>query len=169
MKRPLRRDLNSSSSFQGKRDTYVETGNASQEVGDHARSERISPFVQAAIRTAARLYSVRTTRGWDTPPLDARPGQLTWSITHIGLTRGVHCSAEQIILTTGGQGALDLAARVLLDPGDAAWVEDPGYSGARGALLAAGAQPVTVPVDGQGLAVEAGRQLGPAARLAIVT
>jgi GntR family transcriptional regulator/MocR family aminotransferase len=89
--------------------------------------------------------------------------------THIGLTRGVHCSAEQIILTTGGQGALDLVARVLLDPGEAAWVEDPGYSGARGALLAAGAQPVTVPVDGQGLDVEAGRQLGPAARLAIVT
>ena len=89
--------------------------------------------------------------------------------THIGVTRGVHCSAEQIILTTGGQGALDLVARVLLDPGDAAWVEDPGYSGARGALLAAGAQPVAVPVDGQGLDVEAGRQLGPAARLAIVT
>lgn len=89
--------------------------------------------------------------------------------THIGLTRGVHCSPEQIVLTTGAQGALDLAARVLLDPGDAAWVEDPGYSGARGALLAAGAQPVAIPVDGEGLNVEAGRQLCPKARLAIVT
>ncbi|HEX6480987.1 MAG TPA: PLP-dependent aminotransferase family protein [Ktedonobacteraceae bacterium] len=89
--------------------------------------------------------------------------------THIGLTRGVHCSPEQILLTTGGQGALDLAARVLLDPGDSAWVESPGYSGARGALLAAGAQPVAVPVDGEGLEVEAGRQLCPEARLAIVT
>jgi len=89
--------------------------------------------------------------------------------THIGMTRGVHCSPEQIILTTGAQGALDLVARVLLDPGDPAWVEDPGYSGARGALLAAGAKLVAVPVDEQGIDVDAGRQLSPEARLAIVT
>ena len=89
--------------------------------------------------------------------------------THIGMTRGVHCSPEQIILTTGAQGALDLVARVLLDPGDPAWVEDPGYSGARGALLAAGAQLVAVPVDEEGLDVDAGRQLCPDARLVIVT
>jgi GntR family transcriptional regulator/MocR family aminotransferase len=89
--------------------------------------------------------------------------------THIGLTRGVHCSPEQILLTTGAQGALDLVARVLLDPGGAAWIENPGYSGARGALLAAGAQPVAMPVDEEGLDVEAGRQLCPGARLAIVT
>jgi GntR family transcriptional regulator/MocR family aminotransferase len=88
---------------------------------------------------------------------------------HIGMTRGVHCSPEQIILTTGAQGALDLVARVLLDPGDLAWVEDPGYGGARGALLAAGASIVPVPVDAEGLDVEAGRGLSPQARLAIVT
>jgi len=89
--------------------------------------------------------------------------------THIGMTRGVHCSPDQIILTTGAQGALDLVARVLLDAGDQAWVEDPGYSGARGALLAAGAKLVAVPVDEWGLDVEVGRQLCPEARLAIVT
>jgi GntR family transcriptional regulator/MocR family aminotransferase len=89
--------------------------------------------------------------------------------THIGMTRGVHCSPEQIILTTGAQGALDLVARTLLDPGDPAWMEDPGYSGARGALLAAGAKLVAVPVDEEGLDVEAGRHLCPEARLAIVT
>ena len=89
--------------------------------------------------------------------------------THIGLTRGVHCSPEQIFLTTGAQGALDLVARALLDPGEVAWVEDPGYSGAHGALLAAGAHPVSVPVDDEGLDVEAGRQLCPEARLAMVT
>jgi GntR family transcriptional regulator/MocR family aminotransferase len=89
--------------------------------------------------------------------------------THIGMTRGIHCSPEQIILTTGAQGALDLVARVLLDPGDPAWVEDPGYSGARGALLAAGAKLVAVPIDEEGLDVDAGRQLCPEARLAIVT
>lgn len=89
--------------------------------------------------------------------------------THIGVTRGVHCSPDQIILTTGTQGALDLIARMLLDPGDSAWVEDPGYSGARGALLAAGAKLTAVPVDEQGINVEAGRHLRPEARLAIVT
>jgi GntR family transcriptional regulator / MocR family aminotransferase len=89
--------------------------------------------------------------------------------THIGMTRGVHCSPEQIILTSGAQGALDLVARVLLDPGDPAWVEDPGYSGARGALQAAGAKLVAVPIDEEGLDVDAGQQLYPEARLAIVT
>jgi GntR family transcriptional regulator/MocR family aminotransferase len=85
------------------------------------------------------------------------------------MTRGVHCSPDQILLTIGAQGALDLATRVLLDPGDTAWIEDPGYSGARGALLAAGVHSVAVPVDREGLDVDAGRQLGPEARLAMVT
>ena len=88
---------------------------------------------------------------------------------HIGITRGVHCSPEQIILTSGSQGALDLVARVLLDPGDLAWVEDPGYVGARGSLLAAGARLVPVPVDQEGINVEIGRQRCRDARLAIVT
>ena len=89
--------------------------------------------------------------------------------THIGITRGVHCSPDQIILTAGSQGALDLVARVLLDPGDLVWVEDPGYLGARGALLAAGASLVPVAVDEEGLEVDTGRKLCPAARLAVVT
>lgn len=88
---------------------------------------------------------------------------------HIGITRGVHCSPEQIILTAGSQGALDLVARVLLDPDDLAWVEDPGYLGARGSLLAAGAKLVPVPVDQEGIDVEAGRQLCRDVRLATVT
>lgn len=88
---------------------------------------------------------------------------------HIGVTRGVHCSPEQIIMTAGAQGALDLVARVLLDPGDFAWVEDPGYQGAYGALLPTGVELVRVPVDREGIDVEAGRKLCQKARLAIVT
>lgn len=88
---------------------------------------------------------------------------------HIGITRGVHCSPDHIIVTAGSQGALDLVARVLLDPGDRAWVEDPGYLGARGALLAAGTSIVPVPVDGEGIMVEEGRQRYRDARLAVVT
>ncbi len=88
---------------------------------------------------------------------------------HSGITRGVRCTPEQIILTAGSQGAMDLAARTLLDPGEAAWLENPGYFGARGALLAAGARLVPVPVDEQGLVVEIGRQRCPTARLVSTT
>lgn len=85
--------------------------------------------------------------------------------THISITRGVRCMPEQVIVTAGAQGAIDLAARTLLDPGDATWLENPGYFGARGALLAAGAQLIPVPVDEQGLDVEHGKRLAPHARL----
>ncbi|HET8911323.1 MAG TPA: PLP-dependent aminotransferase family protein [Ktedonobacteraceae bacterium] len=88
---------------------------------------------------------------------------------HIGVTRGVHCSPEQIVMTAGAQGALDLIARVLLNPGDPVWVEDPGYQGAYGALLSNDAKMIEIPVDGEGLNVEVGRHLCPEARLAIVT
>lgn len=87
----------------------------------------------------------------------------------IGITRGVRCTPEQVILTAGAQGALDLAVRTLLSPGDAAWLENPGYFGARGALLAAGARLVPVPVDEQGLVVESGRQRSPQACLVAIT
>jgi len=89
--------------------------------------------------------------------------------SHIGITRGVRCAPEQVLLTAGSQGALDLAARVLLDPGDIAWTEDPGYLGARGALLAAGAQVIPVPVDAQGIDITAGHARAPNARVVSVT
>ncbi len=89
--------------------------------------------------------------------------------SHLGVARGVRCTAEQVIITTGAQGALDLAARILLDPGDTVWVEDPGYPGAKGALLGAGAQLIPVPVDAEGLDVAAARAQSPHARLAYVT
>ncbi|MGH7671041.1 MAG: PLP-dependent aminotransferase family protein, partial [Gemmatimonadaceae bacterium] len=66
------------------------------------------------------------------------------------------------------QQALDLATRVLLDPGDSAWMEDPGYLSTRAMLDAAGAHIVPVPVDSQGLMVEEGRRRAPAARAAFV-
>jgi GntR family transcriptional regulator/MocR family aminotransferase len=87
----------------------------------------------------------------------------------IGITRGVRCTPEQIILTAGSQGALDLAVRTLLNPGEVAWIENPGYFGARGALVAAGARLVPVPVDEQGLIVEIGQKRYLQARLVSTT
>jgi len=84
-------------------------------------------------------------------------------------TRALVCTADQVLVTTGGQQAIDLVARLLLDPGDAVWLEEPGYLGLRGALVAAGAQLCPVPVDGEGLSVAAGRKIAPKARLVAVT
>mgnify|MGYP000857958575 CR=1 FL=1 len=83
--------------------------------------------------------------------------------------RALCVEPEQIFVTSGAQQALDLIVRVLLDPDEPVWIEDPGYSGLRGPLLAAGARIVPVPVDQEGLCVEAGRRLCPGARMALVT
>jgi GntR family transcriptional regulator/MocR family aminotransferase len=88
---------------------------------------------------------------------------------HVLLARQVRCTPDQVILVTGSQGGLYLAASVLLDEGDAAWVEDPGYLGARRALLAAGAKLVPVPVDRDGLDVDAGIARSPKARMVYLT
>ena len=88
---------------------------------------------------------------------------------YLGASRAVRCSWEQVIVVSGSQQGLDLAAKLLLDPGDAAWIEDPGYVGARAALVGVGARLVPVPVDGEGIDVAAGERIEPGARLAYVT
>jgi len=88
---------------------------------------------------------------------------------HIGVTRAVRCAPEQVIVTSGAQQAFDLLFRVLLDPGDRAWIEEPGYLDVRAALLAAGARLVPVPVDEAGVNVEEGIRLGADARVAVVS
>ncbi len=83
--------------------------------------------------------------------------------------RAVRCEADQVIVVSGAQQAFDLCARVLLDPGDGAAIEDPGYRGTRAALVAAGATLVPVPVDADGLVVEALDAHAVVPRLACVT
>ncbi|HZS07585.1 MAG TPA: PLP-dependent aminotransferase family protein [Blastocatellia bacterium] len=88
---------------------------------------------------------------------------------YLGTARAVKCDWRQVIILTSTQQAIELAARLLLDPGDPVWLEDPGYINARAALQGAAAQIVPVPVDDDGLNVEVGRERAPAARLAYVT
>lgn len=85
---------------------------------------------------------------------------------HLSVSRGVRAGADDVVITSGAQQAFDLVARVLLAPGTCAAVEDPGYPPARHALAAAGARVVPVPVDAEGLVVDA---LPDAARLVYVT
>ncbi len=89
--------------------------------------------------------------------------------TYVAAVRGVNCTGAQVMITSGAQQGLDLIARLLLEPGERVWMEDPGYAGMRGAFAAAGAEIVALPVDDDGIDVAAGRRLAPDARLAAVT
>jgi GntR family transcriptional regulator/MocR family aminotransferase len=89
--------------------------------------------------------------------------------SHLGAARAVRCDPEQVIIVTGSQQAIDLIARILLDPGDTAWIEDPGYLGAKATLKALGVQVRPVAVDEAGLNVEIGQERCPDARLVYVS
>lgn len=97
------------------------------------------------------------------------PPLRTLLAAYLSASRGVHCTPEQIIITSGSQQALFLVASLLLAPGDAAWVEDPGYRGISGVLHATEARVCPIPVDQQGLCVALGAQQYPDAKLAYVT
>ncbi len=88
---------------------------------------------------------------------------------HLAVSRGVRCDAGNVVLVSGTQHGLQLCLGAVLRPGDAAWIEDPGYPVARRALEAAGARLVPVPVDGHGLVVDEGRRRAAGARVAYVT
>jgi GntR family transcriptional regulator/MocR family aminotransferase len=125
----------------------------------------------------ADLWSKLLARRWRNPPRELlgygdaagyRP--LREAIAaYLGAARAVRCEAEQVIIVAGAQQALDLTARLLLNAGDAAWIEDPGYLGTRAALMAAGARVIPVPVDDEGLDVQAGARTAPDARLVYVS
>lgn len=87
---------------------------------------------------------------------------------YLRATRGVSCSAEQVIVAPGWQQAFALAIPLLVDPGEVAWVEDPGCQVAWRVLKEHGARVVPVPVDDQGLDVAAGRAGGTAPRAVYV-
>jgi len=89
--------------------------------------------------------------------------------SYLVTARGVRCTAEQVIIVTGSQQALEFCARMLLDIGDPVWLEEPGYLGARAALSSGGARIIPIPVDRDGLDVAAGATLEPNAKMAVVT
>ena len=74
---------------------------------------------------------------------------------HLSVARGVRCSPDQVVITEGAQEALSLCARLLSNPGDRAWVENPGYRGAKAALRAADLTLHPLPVDREGLCATA--------------
>jgi GntR family transcriptional regulator/MocR family aminotransferase len=74
---------------------------------------------------------------------------------HAAFSRGVKCVADDVLVCNGAQQALDLISRVLTEPGCTVAMEDPGYTPARLLFTAQGAKVIGVPVDNEGIKVEA--------------
>ncbi len=112
-------------------------------------------------KVSAELLAYGPTAGW--------PELREALANYLGPARGVRCAPEQIIITVGTQQAIMLTIRVLVNPGDTVWVEEPGYISARNLMAANGAKIAPIPVDGEGIDVAAGQKIAPQARLAYVT
>jgi GntR family transcriptional regulator/MocR family aminotransferase len=88
---------------------------------------------------------------------------------YLKISRSVRCEAGQILIVNGSQQALEITARVLLDPGSRVWIEDPSYRLARDVLALSECHTVPVPVDAEGLSVAGGIRKCRSARAAFVT
>jgi len=111
-----------------------------------------------------RQVMARQLRRLETNPASSRSpqrnqgnSQLRRAIAeHVGLTRAVACRPEDVLVTSGAQQAFDLIARALVISGETVVaVEDPGYPPMRVPFAAAGAHLAPVPVDSEGIVVEA--------------
>jgi GntR family transcriptional regulator/MocR family aminotransferase len=118
---------------------------------------------QVAARRLRRV-SMGLLRGCE--PMGYRPLQEAVA-EYLTTARGVRCTPEQVAVVSGTQEALDLTARLFLDPGDRVGIEDPGYVGATLAFAAAGAELAPMPVDEGGMVVAERALRG--ARLVYVT
>jgi GntR family transcriptional regulator/MocR family aminotransferase len=121
-----------------------------------------------------RRHLARQARRIDVASLDYPPAQGSTRLreaiaAYLRRSRGLRCTREQLVVVNGSQQGLDLAARVLLDPGTIALVEEPGYEGARSAFQLVGARTLPVPVDAEGIDLARAPAAARRARLAYVT
>jgi GntR family transcriptional regulator/MocR family aminotransferase len=109
-------------------------------------------------RLASCALSARAQHNWDYGDPQGEPALRAAIAEYLAAARGVRCRPEQLVVTSGTQQGLSLVARILVDPGDPVWVEDPCYRAAVEILRTAGARIVPVPVDAGGLDIAAGRR-----------
>jgi GntR family transcriptional regulator/MocR family aminotransferase len=88
---------------------------------------------------------------------------------YLQAARAVRCEPEQVVITSGTQQALDIVIRVMQGPDKEVWIEDPGYSLTRLALVAAGARVCPISVDQHGVNVTEGIRRAPKARAVFIT
>src|SRR6266536_1546217 len=67
--------------------------------------------------------------------------------------RGAHCGPDQVVIVAGMQQAMLMSAMALLNPGEAAWIEDPGFHMVRRTLVLADATVVPRPIDPEGIVI----------------
>ena len=111
-------------------------------------------FITTWKRLTGRALAGRSRVAWSYGDPQGELRLRTAIAEYLAAARGVHCRPEQVVLTAGTQQGLSLAARILVDPGATAWVEDPCYRAAFDILRAAEARIVPVAVDDQGLDIE---------------
>ncbi|VVE33904.1 DNA-binding protein [Pandoraea communis] len=88
---------------------------------------------------------------------------------HLRISRGVRCDASQVVITEGAHEALILCVRLLTDPGDTVWMEDPGYRGAKAAFHSSDVRLQALRVDDEGIVIPAGLWETSPPRLVYVT
>jgi GntR family transcriptional regulator/MocR family aminotransferase len=88
---------------------------------------------------------------------------------YLWVVRGIRCTPEQVIVTRGMDAGLALLGGALLSDGDRVWCEEPGYHPGQGALARHGVRRHPVPVDEDGLDVDAAIKNAPDAALALVS
>ncbi|HEF5876122.1 TPA: PLP-dependent aminotransferase family protein, partial [Burkholderia cenocepacia] len=85
-------------------------------------------------------------------PVEGLPELRRAVAAYIRVSRGVRCDTEQVFITDGTQASLELCARMLANPGEYGWLENPCYNGARAAFRSTGLNPVPIEVDREGMA-----------------
>jgi len=109
----------------------------------------LNPRLYNSWRTKLAAAALRTPPAY--PPPAGLPALRAAICDYLARRRGFVCGVEDVVIVAGTQQALTLVARVLLDEGDLAVLEDPYYQYAMRALLAHGARVLTVPTDEEGL------------------
>jgi GntR family transcriptional regulator/MocR family aminotransferase len=120
-------------------------------------------------RELARQARRREIAAHDYPPAQGSTALREAIAAYLRRSRGLRCSPEHLVIVNGSQQGLDVTARLLLDAGAAALIEDPGYEGARSAFQLVGARVYPVPVDEHGLDPARIPTAARRARLAYVT
>ena len=110
------------------------------------------PAEEIALATE-RILSTQATRALQYGPTPGMPALRAFCADLLA-GRGVRVSADDVLITSGSQQALDVLGKLLIDPGDLVLVEDPTYLGALQAWRPYRPRFFTLPIDEQGLQVD---------------